>query len=365
MSKLKTDNSMQNNLAQPKEAVQRTQRFASMYSGLKTGESQNIGGSSAYHVDIKFKELIANGDWKTVIEIMDSMSKHYADRGYRMEFSNTAVSGKVWNHSASEADKMNLAKQAVAAHNHSAASTGFSMDFYIAQGIDKKDPNYKSRHDTPTIKNQDFALAMPIGGSANFLTAGNYGNFVQVKDADGKSLYNMGHGDKTKTLPKNFTFTGAGAEAENKKPPEQQAKIPVTENKVTHEQAQQNIEKKGAKKTYEDLMQSFGQNLGDGGGGGFVGILLFMVVMAAAGQELSEERASEVPVDKRGETLDKADEQRKLLQQSPPQTNAQTIPNVASNQKLPVTNIPNNENPAPLITPSPVSNNKTKQVSPY
>jgi len=93
--------------------------------------------------------------------------------------------------------------------------------------------------------------------------------------------------------------------------------------------------------------------------------LLFMVVMAAAGQELSEERASEVPVDKRGETLDKADEQRKLLQQSPPQTNAQTIPNVASNQKLPVTNIPNNENPAPLITPSPVSNNKTKQVSPY
>jgi hypothetical protein len=97
-------------------------------SGLITGPTSRNGGSAEYHIDTKFRRDLPMA---TKIRIMDSLALGYAQRGRKIEFSNTAVAGQVWNPDASPEEKANLLKRAEAAHSHSTYSTWVSIDYYI------------------------------------------------------------------------------------------------------------------------------------------------------------------------------------------------------------------------------------------
>ena len=64
-------------------------------SGLKTGPSARIGGSSEYHIDTKIKASLT---MEQKIAMMDQLSRGYAAEGRVIEFSNAAVAGMKYSH---------------------------------------------------------------------------------------------------------------------------------------------------------------------------------------------------------------------------------------------------------------------------
>ena len=205
------------------------------------------------------------------------------------------------------------------------------MDFFIAK-------NGQSRFDDG-IKDQEFALAVPVGGSVKYLSSKGYGNNAQILDKDGKELYVIGHGDKTKPLPKNFTFTGEGAAVANAStdPAKKPSSVPTSEQKIPEpEEVKKEVEKKGAKNTYQDMMQSFGQQ----GGGGFIGVMLFLLVIAAAGKNIESENVKPAISD--------SDKRNGVLQQIDIERNQKIQPSALQSQlqKIPVYDVPFNSPPS-------------------
>jgi hypothetical protein len=267
--------------------------FIAVPSGLFTGPSENIGGSSAYHVDIKFVELHAAGDYETIVEMMDAIAEGYKRNGQRMEFCNEGVSGEVWNPDAPMEEKLELARRAIAAHNHS-SSTG-SMDFYIVNDNEENRFAEAARTDA-----REMQLVVPPGGRVEYGQADGYGNFVRVLDADGNEVFKMGHGDNSRPVPENFTVTPEMFATQNTTiaatPPNQNswlgtpaAQQPPT-GLPTEEQVTQNVQEQGAENTYNMFSGLFGDSAQQGGGGGIF-MMLFMMIMMAMGKDVDEERA--------------------------------------------------------------------------
>ncbi len=285
--------------------------FNGIASGLFTAPQDKNGGSEEYHIDMKFKDLIAKGDWKSVVEILDTVSKQYESRGLHMEFSNSGVGGEKWNHNASPDAKMALAKQAVGAHNHNPATTGFSLDFYIV-------PQGKDRFDASVSKPTEMALAVPEGGAVRYFTGGGYGNNAQVLGKDGKELFTIGHGGTNNPLPKNFDVTPQFLASKNITPvgdpkapaPTPSSAIAGKQNLPTEEEAKNSIEKKGAKNTYQDMMSNMFGGGNEQGGGGFLGFMLFALVAMASGQNLEGIQKHDTD-EKRNAELERIDEQRR------------------------------------------------------
>ena len=154
-------------------------------TGLKTGPSQYIGGSADYHIDAQFMKSVPM-DQK--VAMVDQMARGYEAKGLQMVFSNTGVRQEVWNPNASHQDKVRLLQRAFAAHSHSRYSDRNSIDFYaIRKG--STDLYDKSGEGAPI-------LAPKIqGGSATYASGGGYGNYVEIKDKNGRVLFRTGHGD--------------------------------------------------------------------------------------------------------------------------------------------------------------------------
>ena len=153
-------------------------------TGLKTGSSQFIGGSSDYHIDTKFP---ASLPVEKAVAMVDQMSRAYAKQGREIEFSNAAVSGLVYDHNAPYSDKLALLKRVFGAH---APRGGWrSMDYYIPLKSDAKGRFGKSAEAaeivTPTV----------AGGKIEYHEGGRYGAFVVVVDENGIVVSKTGHGD--------------------------------------------------------------------------------------------------------------------------------------------------------------------------
>ena len=164
-----------------------------MKTGLRTGASQFIGGSSDYHIDTQIMKSVP---MKQKIAMVDQMAEGYAKQGRVMEFSNQGVANERWNTDMSYDEKVKLLERAFAAHSHSSYGDKNSIDYYIP----KKDENRFGK----SAEGAEI-LAPTVGGqSATYSTSGGYGNFIEIKDEKGKVLARTGHGD-TRFGPKSGT----------------------------------------------------------------------------------------------------------------------------------------------------------------
>ena len=163
-------------------------------SGLKTGPSARIGGSTDYHIDTKFK---ADLSMDQKIAMMDQLSMGYAAQGRKIQLSNQGVAGRVYSHTMKKEDKIKLLNKAFAAHSlprgRAIAHKGYhALDYFIPKISDPK-----GRWGA-TAEQAEILVPTIDGGKLEYHTGGGYGRFVHGVDKDGNVIFRTGHGD-TKT----------------------------------------------------------------------------------------------------------------------------------------------------------------------
>ena len=158
-------------------------------TGLKTGPSSKIGGSSAYHIDSQFRSSLS---MEEKVKMMDDLAAAYAARGRKIEFSNAAVAGEVWNSESSMEEKMALLQKAFEGHQiprgREVDAGGFNrIDYYIP----KIDENRRG------ASAEGAEILVPTRGATtmDYGQGGDYGAFVNLKDKDGNVIFRTGHGD--------------------------------------------------------------------------------------------------------------------------------------------------------------------------
>ena len=151
-------------------------------TGLKTGASRFIGGSSEYHIDTKLK---AGLSMQKKVEYFDQMSMAYAKQGRVIEFSNQAVQGRRYDHTMSYQEKAALLQAAAGAH---APRAGYaSYDYYIPQASETRFGK--------SAEGAEIFVPTEAGGSVQYGSGGRYGAYVVMYDAQGKEIGRTGHGD--------------------------------------------------------------------------------------------------------------------------------------------------------------------------
>jgi hypothetical protein len=208
-------------------------------SGLKTGPSERIGGSSGYHVDTKFK---AGMSMEQKIQMMDQLSQGYAQQGRVIEFSNTAVQNKVYNHTMTYEEKASLLKKAFGAHNlprgRAIDQGGFnSIDYYIPLAKDSKDTGGKGRF-RKSAEQAEVLVPTIDGGTLEYHKGGSYGSFVVGVDKDGNVLYKTGHGD-TRTSSDRGTVKFGKPKPKPKPTPRQSEQLTIPTSEIPKEGAPQ------------------------------------------------------------------------------------------------------------------------------
>ena len=158
-------------------------------TGLKTGPSSKIGGSSEYHIDSQFKSSLS---MEQKVKMMDDLAAAYAARGRKIEFSNAAVSGEVWNSKASMKEKMDLLQRAFEAHQiprgRAVDAGGFNrIDYYI--------PKIEENRFGASAEGAEILVPTHGASTMHYLSGGNYGAYVNLKDKDGNIIFRTGHGD--------------------------------------------------------------------------------------------------------------------------------------------------------------------------
>lgn len=172
---------------------QNTSSGEAMATGLRTGASQYIGGSSDYHIDTQFMKTVP---MEQKVAMVDQMAAGYAKQGRVMEFSNQGVAGETWDTNMTYDQKVKLLERAFAAHSHSRYSDRNSIDYYIPKKGD-------SRFDK-SAEGAEILVPTVGASSATYASGGNYGNYIEIKDEKGNVISRTGHGD-TRFGPKSGT----------------------------------------------------------------------------------------------------------------------------------------------------------------
>lgn len=170
----------------------------SFLSGLFTGPSHTIGGSDGHHIDSKIQKSVGAD---RAIELIDQMAQGYAEQGKRIEFSNSAVAGLVWDTSASADQKKEWLNRIDAAHSHSPNPRTWDLDYYVLEEGQDRISAMRGAYG-----GSEIILPEVPGGNVRYGRAGNYGNFAVIRDADGNEVMRTGHGDNRLPLPENRTF---------------------------------------------------------------------------------------------------------------------------------------------------------------
>ena len=163
-----------------------------IYKSGVTGPSANIGGSSDYHIDSKFSTTLGE---KEARRLFEEKVRRYNELGRDVEFSNSAVSGLIYDLKASDEQRAETFRKAYAAH---APREGYySLDYYAPKAG-------KGRYDASAEGAPIFAVGYD-DGSRQTGVGGNYGFHSTMYDADGNLIAKVGHGDDRYT-----NFTGGG-----------------------------------------------------------------------------------------------------------------------------------------------------------
>jgi hypothetical protein len=153
-------------------------------TGLKTGPAGQIGSGTEYHIDTK---ILKSLDMKQKVAMVDQLARGYAERGRKIEFSNSAVAGEVYNPNASFEEKAKLLKRVFAAHSHSVSSNYDSLDYYI--------PKIGENRRGKSAEGAEI-LSPTLGGSKiEYHQGGGYGAFTVLVDENGNVISKTGHGD--------------------------------------------------------------------------------------------------------------------------------------------------------------------------
>lgn len=160
-----------------------TNPYLPTFRSSYTGKSENIGGSSPYHIDLK---ILSSLPYEEKIRALDSLARQYAQNRRVIEFSNQAVSGRQWNPDASPEEKKALYEAATTAHR---PRPGWDpLDFYIPfQG--------KSRFDEGAVEGASIYIPGVPGGKIRRGQGGGYGYFSEAMDPGGRVVFRVGHGD--------------------------------------------------------------------------------------------------------------------------------------------------------------------------
>ena len=182
-------------------------------SGLRTGPSARIGGSSAFHIDTKFKSGMT---MEQKIQMMDQLSMGYQQQGRIIEFSNTAVQDETYTHDMPYEEKVNILNRAFAAHNlprgRAIDQGGFnSIDYYIPLIKDSKDTRGRGRF-RKSAEQAEILVPTIDGGTLEYYNdaGGSYGSFVVGVDKNGEVLYKTGHGDTSTSANRGVVQFGQG-----------------------------------------------------------------------------------------------------------------------------------------------------------
>lgn len=153
-----------------------------LYPSGRTGPSENIGGSSDYHIDSKFSTALGSDEARRRFE---AIVRKYKELGRDVEFSNNSVSDEIYDLDADEAVRRDLWDRATAAH---APREGwYSLDYYAPlSGMGRWD------------KSAEGAPIFGVGGEGSRVetgTGGNYGFYSLIYNKDGDLISKVGHGD--------------------------------------------------------------------------------------------------------------------------------------------------------------------------
>lgn len=188
-----------------------TGQLGAFASGLFTGPRANIGGSSPNHIDTKISSSLS---WEEIDAYFMQMAQAYESQNRRIEFSNSAVSGQVYDPNADQADRIALLQRAAAAHSHSRTQGFHSFDYYVPLNGDARSESANS-----SSAGVEMMLPTVSGGRVEYGSGGRYGNFANIYDADGRMIIRTGHGDNRRALPQGRDFPtapppGAGGAAQ-------------------------------------------------------------------------------------------------------------------------------------------------------
>ncbi|BAU12886.1 hypothetical protein LEP3755_34190 [Leptolyngbya sp. NIES-3755] len=167
-------------------------------SGLFTGPSANIGGSSEYHVDVKLSSSLSDEEQ---VKLFDQMAHAYYKDGRVIEFSNPGVAGQQYD--LNDPKRGELLKRVRAAHSHSVSPGWNSFDFYA--------PKIGENRFSNSVEGAEMTAPNIPGGRVNYASGGNYGNHLSITDSSGREIFKMGHGDDRKPLPANRTLGGSSS----------------------------------------------------------------------------------------------------------------------------------------------------------
>ena len=150
-----------------------------------TGPSNKIGGSTAYHQDLKLLEALPIAER---VKMLDAIALQNQSIGREIEFSDPAVSGQRWNLGADLSDKIDLLNKAAAAHSHSTHPGWQSLDYYTPfKG--------KTRFDKGAVEDASIYLPAVAGGKITRGSGGNYGYYSESLDPSGRVIARVGHGN--------------------------------------------------------------------------------------------------------------------------------------------------------------------------
>ena len=153
-----------------------------LFESGRTGPSQNIGGSTDYHIDSKFSTSLGADKARQMFE---EIVKKYNSIGRNVEFSNEGVAGSIYDMNLSDEDRALLFDKAQRAH---APRDGWiPLDYFAPkQGFDRY---HESAEGAPI-----FAIGLEDGRRETGI-GGNYGFHSLMYDNAGQLMLKVGHGD--------------------------------------------------------------------------------------------------------------------------------------------------------------------------
>jgi hypothetical protein len=167
-------------------------------TGLRTGPSETIGGSAAYHQDLSFASGVSIEDQRKLIL---QLAVAYDKVGRELVLSNQGVHGRVFPVKGSKEEQIKWIEDARAAHRARGGGTGRdAIDFYTP--LKGKSIFDKSVENTPIL------APVVEGGQRSYFSGGAGGAGISITK-DGKEILKIIHGRTDIPLPKDGAIPSA------------------------------------------------------------------------------------------------------------------------------------------------------------
>jgi len=159
-------------------------------TGLRTGPSNVIGGSAAYHQDLSFGPTV---DLEQKRKLLIQLAEGYDKLGKKIELSNAGVAGRVFPLKGTVTEQNKFITDAEAAHKARGGGTGrTAIDFYT--------PDKNQNRFGPSVENTAMYAPIVPGGEKKYQSGGGGGASIRAMK-DGKLIYELMHGATNRFLP--------------------------------------------------------------------------------------------------------------------------------------------------------------------